>query len=81
MILFEAFWVFLFYFAFDMAQIWHRPEGGFMLIELNENMLRCLYQEDSVAVADSDKWSEEAEEIAEAMPDEYCDPMAEFRMI
>lgn len=80
MILFEAFWVFLFYFAFDMAQIWHSPERGFMLIDLNENVLRCLYQEDSVAVADSDEFSEE-EEIAEVMPDEYCDPMAEFRMI
>ncbi len=52
-----------------------------MLVDLNENILRCLYLEDSVTVADNDEWSEEAEELAEAMPDEYCDPMGEFWMI
>jgi len=59
-----------------MAQIWHSPEGGFMFVELNENLLRNLYEEDSVTVAEIDE-----EETADLFPDEYCDPMAEFRMI
>ena len=48
-----------------------------MRIELNEEMLRNLFEEDSVSVsAEIDE-----EEIADLLPDEYCDPMAEFKMI
>jgi len=47
-----------------------------MFVELNENLLRNLYEEDSVTVAEIDE-----EETADLFPDEYCDPMAEFRMI
>ena len=49
-----------------------------MKIELNDELLSDLLEEDSVAIVEIE---EEAEEIAETMPDEYCDPMAEFRMI
>jgi len=60
-----------------MAQIWHRPEKeNVMNIALNEELLRALVQDDSVTVEE-----EYDEEIADLFPDEYCDPMAEFRMI
>jgi len=47
-----------------------------MNIALNEELLRALVQDDSVTVEE-----EYDEEIADLFPDEYCDPMAEFRMI
>lgn len=49
-----------------------------MLLEVNENVLRYLLDEDSVAVRE--EIDQEAEEIAELMPDEYCDPIAEFKL-
>jgi len=77
LILFEAFWVFLFYFAFDMAQIWHSPEKEIVMnIVLNEELLRALAQDDSVTLVKE----EYDEEIADLFPDEYCNPMAEFRI-
>lgn len=60
-----------------MAQIWHRPEEHNMVIALNEELLRVLMQDDSVTIAEE----EYEEEIADLFPDEYCDPMAEFRLL
>lgn len=48
-----------------------------MQIELNKELLRALMQDDSVTVAEE----EYEEEIADLFPDEYCDPMAEFKVL
>ena len=77
MIPFDVFRAFSFYFDLNMAQIWHRPEEHNMVIALNEELLRALAQDDSVTVAEETY----EEEIADLFPDEYCDPMGEFKMI